>query len=387
MSPLTAFSNLPAGRLPGLAGGLVTLAAVAVLAVSAAQLVWMLAAGPGAHIRVAPPAAGPSTSGANLDFSILSRVTPFRSQAASPAPGATAAAPLDESGFMDVEETTLNLRLHGLIRENEDGGHAFISTDGGIQKAYAVGEELDGTRGVTLERILTDSVLLRRDGELESLTYADGEDAIVTLSAVNSLDPEGDDAGDGAEATGDARLATRAIARAGEEDAREEDTGEQSASEAGAARADPGQRNAALAGGDGEVPGAAPGAARDRARNGAPGAAQDGAQDTVADRPALPTIVRRLTRQDLETLALSIRLEENQSTGDGGLYVFPTGNIDVFAKSGLEAGDIITDVAGLKLDSRADFDRLLQEVEQQRQISLEIIRGQDTRSVRVTIID
>lgn len=382
MSPLTAFSNLPAGRLPGLAGGLITLAAVAILAVSAAQLVWMLVAGPGAHIRIAPPAASPSTSGANLDFSILSRVTPFRSQAASPAPGATESAPLDESGFMDVEETTLDLRLHGLIRENEDGGHAFISTDGGIQKAYAVGEELDGTRGVTLERILTDSVLLRRDGELESLTYADGEDAIVTLSAVNSLDPEGDDAGDAAETNGDGRPATQAIARAGEENA-----GEQSASEAGAARAGPGQRNAALAGGDGEVPGAAPGAAQVRARDGAPVGAQDGAQDTAADRPALPTIVRRLTREDLETLALSIRLEENQSTGDGGLYVFPTGNIDVFAKSGLEAGDIITDVAGLKLDSRADFDRLLQEVEQQRQISLEIIRGQDTRSLRVTIID
>ncbi len=127
-------------------------------------------------------------------------------------------------------------------------------------------------------------------------------------------------------------------------------------------------------------------------RSSVPGDDDEEADNTAAAkaapaRPELPVIARSLTRTEVETLALSLRLEENGDAGEGGLYVFPTGNIDVFVKSGLEAGDLITEVAGMKLDSRSDFDRLLQTVEQQRQITLAVRRGQDTRSLRVTVID
>ncbi|MEM7767118.1 MAG: type II secretion system protein N [Pseudomonadota bacterium] len=342
-----AGARLTGASLAQAAISLATLIAVAFLSIAAARLVWTLIAGPGAHVRIAPAMAQTGSAPTNLDYSILSRITPFRSgQAASPGAIDTAA-PAGDFGFADVEETTLDLKLHGLISENDDGGHAFISTNSGVQTAYAIGDEIDGAQGVTLERILTDSVLLRRNGNLESLAYATGDAAITTLSAVDTLDPEAvEDAGEPDTAP------TRAIAPVGEDGAPiAPDTAPPSAGSA------PGQE---------ETP---------------------QAQGNDTDRPTLPTIIRRLTRADLETLALSIRLEENRSTDAGGLFVFPTGNISVFAKSGLEAGDIITDVAGLKLDSRADFDRLLQEVEEQRQINLVIVRGQDTRDLRVTIID
>ncbi|MEO1188532.1 MAG: type II secretion system protein N [Pseudomonadota bacterium] len=69
----------------------------------------------------------------------------------------------------DVPETNLNLSLDGLRMSTEGGesGNAIIRTPDGIGKNYSVGDEI--LAGVTLERILSDRVIINRDGADETL--------------------------------------------------------------------------------------------------------------------------------------------------------------------------------------------------------------------------
>jgi len=69
----------------------------------------------------------------------------------------------------DVPETNLNLDLDGLRMSTEGGesGNAIIRTPDGIGKNYQVGDEI--LAGVTLERILSDRVIINRDGANETL--------------------------------------------------------------------------------------------------------------------------------------------------------------------------------------------------------------------------
>lgn len=69
----------------------------------------------------------------------------------------------------DVPETNLNLDLDGLRMSTEGGeaGNAIIRTPDGIGKNYSVGDEI--LAGVTLQRILSDRVIINRDGADETL--------------------------------------------------------------------------------------------------------------------------------------------------------------------------------------------------------------------------
>ena len=69
----------------------------------------------------------------------------------------------------DAPETNLNLDLDGLRMSTEGGeaGNAIIRTPDGIGKNYSVGDEI--LAGVTLERILSDRVIINRDGADETL--------------------------------------------------------------------------------------------------------------------------------------------------------------------------------------------------------------------------
>lgn len=64
--------------------------------------------------------------------------------------------------------TSLNLTLYG-IRANESsgGGSAIIAGEDGVQKSYAVGEEI--APGVTLDAVAFDHIILSRGGVKESL--------------------------------------------------------------------------------------------------------------------------------------------------------------------------------------------------------------------------
>ncbi|MEO1554157.1 MAG: type II secretion system protein N, partial [Pseudomonadota bacterium] len=69
----------------------------------------------------------------------------------------------------DVPETNLNLHLDGLRMSTEGGeaGNAIIRTPNGIGTNYKVGDEI--LAGVTLQRILSDRVIINRDGANETL--------------------------------------------------------------------------------------------------------------------------------------------------------------------------------------------------------------------------
>lgn len=75
----------------------------------------------------------------------------------------------DEVVVADAPETNLNLNLDGLRMSTEGGeaGNAIIRTPNGVGKNYSVGDEI--LPGVTLERILSDRVIINRDGASETL--------------------------------------------------------------------------------------------------------------------------------------------------------------------------------------------------------------------------
>ena len=74
-----------------------------------------------------------------------------------------------EEQVQDVPETNLNLKLDGLRMSTEGGesGNAIIRTPDGRGKNYSVGDDI--LPGVTLERILSDRVIINRDGADETL--------------------------------------------------------------------------------------------------------------------------------------------------------------------------------------------------------------------------
>jgi len=74
-----------------------------------------------------------------------------------------------ELAVPEAPETSLNLQLDGLRMSSISGeaGNAIIRTPDGRGKNYAVGEEI--LAGVTLERILSDRVIINRDGAPETL--------------------------------------------------------------------------------------------------------------------------------------------------------------------------------------------------------------------------
>ncbi len=68
-------------------------------------------------------------------------------------------------------ETKLDLALKGLLSAtNPTSARAIISVKKKPGKLYKVGEELAGAKGVTIEEIKTDGVLINRKGTIEKLT-------------------------------------------------------------------------------------------------------------------------------------------------------------------------------------------------------------------------
>ncbi|MEM7328919.1 MAG: type II secretion system protein N [Pseudomonadota bacterium] len=104
----------------------------------------------------APMRGASSTLAVATDRTLLVRTNPFQQGE-------------DEVVVQDVPETNLNLNLDGLRMSTEGGeaGNAIIRTPDGIGKNYSVGDEI--LAGVTLERILSDRVIINRDGANETL--------------------------------------------------------------------------------------------------------------------------------------------------------------------------------------------------------------------------
>jgi len=67
----------------------------------------------------------------------------------------------------DAPETTLNLKLLGVLAGGKDYGYAIISSGGNKIKHYSLGDDVPG--GATLHAVFSDRVILERDIRMETL--------------------------------------------------------------------------------------------------------------------------------------------------------------------------------------------------------------------------
>ncbi len=156
----TALERISAVERPLRSG--VELVLVFVLALLGARLVWIIAS-PSDSVATyterplpTPMRGASSTLAISTDRSVLIGENPFDQGEA-------------EIIVQDVPETSLNLQLDGLRMSSEGGGagNAIIRTPDGIGANYRVGDQV--LPGVTLERILSDRVIINRDGADETL--------------------------------------------------------------------------------------------------------------------------------------------------------------------------------------------------------------------------
>lgn len=142
-------------RLPALAAALFAI----LLGSALADLVWTLVPVPEAA-RWAPPPASP--------------VAPRASAAAETSPAATAglfgqyqAPASSDAALLAAPDTALNLTLLGLLADDREQYSRALIAQGTEEGSYAVGDDVG--RGVTLQAIFPDRVILSRNGRLETL--------------------------------------------------------------------------------------------------------------------------------------------------------------------------------------------------------------------------
>ena len=141
---------------------IVELGLIIFLALLAARLVWTIAAPTESAAdytnRPLPSPMQGSASSLTIatDRTVLVRDNPFSQGNAEPV-------------IENVPETSLNLKLIGLRMSTEDSGagNAIITTPNGQVKNFSIGDEI--LAGVSLERILSDRVIISRDGASETL--------------------------------------------------------------------------------------------------------------------------------------------------------------------------------------------------------------------------
>jgi general secretion pathway protein C len=145
------------GRLlPGLAAAVFAL----LLGRALADLVWALVPVPeAARWRPPPPPPAATRPAQAADVNAIANAGLF---------GKYQAAPAADTSPLDAPETPLNLTLLGLLADDrEQYSRALIATQGGEEKAYAIGDDV--ARGVMLQAIFPDRVILARGGRLETL--------------------------------------------------------------------------------------------------------------------------------------------------------------------------------------------------------------------------
>ncbi len=154
-------------RKPGRAGGapgrdnsrfsllasILLIALLILLFAQSARLFWLVFAP--LSTPDAPPPVLPVVAGADL----TEAKSPFAKRDAEPVA-------IDEPVFAEVQETSLNMVLHGVTSIGERGV-AIISKDGGEQKVYEIGGEIADQ--VVLDAVMENQVTIKRAGVLESL--------------------------------------------------------------------------------------------------------------------------------------------------------------------------------------------------------------------------
>lgn len=158
-------TNTIVSRLAAMNGSfrlIVEVIMVVILALVSSRLVWLIAYPSGAvadFVDRPLPAPIASTSGGisvSVDRTIILQNNPFASD-------------VEDEVIVTAPETSLNLQLDGLRMSNvaDVAGNAIIRTPNGQSENYQIGDEI--IAGVTLERILSDRVIINRDGANETL--------------------------------------------------------------------------------------------------------------------------------------------------------------------------------------------------------------------------
>jgi general secretion pathway protein C len=144
------------GRLlPALAAGLFAL----LLGSRAADLLWALVPVPESARWQPPPAAPVALARHQAPDAAAIAASGLFGRYQAPAPGAQ---------LMAAPETPLNLILLGVLADDrKEFSRALIATQGGDERGYAIGDDI--SRGVTLQAIFPDRVILSRSGRLETL--------------------------------------------------------------------------------------------------------------------------------------------------------------------------------------------------------------------------
>ena len=88
----------------------------------------------------------------------------------------------------NVPETRLKLRLSGLVASDQAGTSAAIIEYKSKQETYGIGDIITGTRA-SLEQVLTDRVIIKQSGRLETLML-DGADYSQTAQSVQKKTPQ-----------------------------------------------------------------------------------------------------------------------------------------------------------------------------------------------------
>lgn len=179
---------------------------IVVLALLAARLIWIIAS-PSDSVATyterplpSPMRSAGSTLAISTDRTVLINQNPFDQGE-------------EEIIVQDVPETSLNLQLDGLRMSTEGGGagNAVIRTPDGTGSNYRVGDQI--LPGVTLERILSDRVIINRDGADETLMLGGRGAGLSVISddsrVVSDAGSVGASANAGGEATTPSELSGR----------------------------------------------------------------------------------------------------------------------------------------------------------------------------------
>lgn len=150
---------------------------VILIAQALAQLMWkLIPAPPAAPWRPASSFAGPSVSAAKQDAGIDKIVAAHLFGQYQPQ---KPAAPED---IEEAPDTRLNLTLFGILAATvERGSRALISAPNTVDKPYAVGDDV--VKGVRLQAIFPDRVILARAGQLETLRMKKNERVQASASS------------------------------------------------------------------------------------------------------------------------------------------------------------------------------------------------------------
>jgi general secretion pathway protein C len=144
----------------------VSAALVLLIAHQLAELTWLVV--PSSTADRPAPIVTPLPADANrapgADLSVIADAHLFG------VPKLDAPAPVPTPTVVDAPDTTLSVKLTGLVAYEDPGeGQAIIANGRSQEKKYAVGQSIEGGSGASVQAIYVDRVIVNRNGRLEAL--------------------------------------------------------------------------------------------------------------------------------------------------------------------------------------------------------------------------